>query len=174
MRKFLICVVTLLFIVCTTSIVFASDNLSGSNDDGFKFGLKFSFPAISKSDDINGGSYLNLSSVLSFNQNASFSIGYMTDLAPYLCSDKLISATQQFIIKKNNMGTSNSQMSLGITYLKSSKDDYYGLKFTPFLSDRAESYKDISISLFTIGYLYSPKTSNHIFTLEVLSFGGYF
>lgn len=177
MKKIIPFVLVVLLSLVVTHSVLADSSFRADDDRVVKFGLKISQETVSQTDDINGGSYLFINPLISFGPKFSLHFKYSTDLAPLSFSDGLFSITPQFVLKNSASSgdTPDSQMSLGLTYLKSKNGNYYGVKFCPFAFDRGLPDNDgVIIEMFPFSFLYSPETTETIIIFGVVSLGGYF
>lgn len=165
MKKTMVIVVILLLSFTFSHQVLATTQ---GKDDGVVYGVKFSLETISKTNDINGGGYFFINPVISFNDKFSLNLRYSTDLSPNTFSDHIISITPQFYkaYSKNNL-----IMYIGLTYLRSSDDNYFGIKFCPLTTGREDG---VMIDVLPISYLYSPETLAKIIMFEVFTIGFYF
>ncbi|HEY8392733.1 MAG TPA: right-handed parallel beta-helix repeat-containing protein [Capillibacterium sp.] len=142
------------------------DNTETNSDDTDRkrspvFGLRFSIETISKTGDINGGSYLYLNPFVTY-ERFTLNLRYSVDIAPNKFSDHLLSITPQFNIKYKNQA---DYYYFGLTWLRAKDNTYYGVKFSPVFS------QDVTVEMFPISLLYSPQTSEWIFIFEVLGLG---
>lgn len=175
MRNRMLLFLVILLSLTMTNSVFAGSSSKAYDNGGIVFGLKCAPETIARTADINGGSYFYLNSVISINPTFSLNLKYSTDLAPRTFSDHLFSVTPQFVIKTiSTYEREIAQMYLGLTYLRSTDNNYFGIKYCPWAIGRGIPNEDVIIELIPISFLYCPETAEKVIMFEFITIGGYF
>jgi hypothetical protein len=126
-------------------------------DDRIMFGIKVSQETVGATEDVLGGSYLSLSPLISLNDKFSLNLKYSTNLAPETFTDHLLMINPQInFIRKRQIGSSGGDQSyLGICYLKTVSNEYFGLTYCILCMGRGTtSSSQALLDMVPLPYLY--------------------
>ncbi|ACL69589.1 hypothetical protein [Halothermothrix orenii] len=175
MKKILI-----LFVLVTTMVLFISSESTYAGDNT-KYGFKFSLETISRSGNIEGGSYVYVNPIISINRLLSFNLRVSTNIAPDFATDTIVTLSPQFNFTYEGMdenGSMQHYLAPGVllNFENGELDKYYGVKYCILSGGRPiKEYPDTSfytlIDFIPVSYYYNPSTGEELFKIEFMSLG---
>ncbi len=143
---------------------FSPYDTKDKDTDRHFLGAKISQITLSNTKDVNGGTYISFSTVLTIFDFGFLEADIMSDVAPYSFEDSIVSATQY--VKLYSL--SDGRGYIGASYLNDLEDStdnhYAGGSFLPFSSPIDSSAK---IGLFGTSVYYSLDEEEYLYRFEL-------